>query len=586
MSAHALTLQVTGPPSPGVAYFAENFNTTWNYVSSSTSPYLNWSSDKAGLNAVGNIPGANTDVILAATNLGGGALTTNLGQNMTINSLNVINPGANTISADGNALTLMALVDSNTASDGSYNSNNGNPAGAGISIYAGAGPVTINPPVNLGNGQTWTNSSGSLLTVAGNVAGTAALGSTQTLTLVNAGSGATTISGAIGDGPGGGLLAVLVNNTGTGVTTLSGTSTYSGGTTLTAGTLTLGNVYALGAGGLTVNGGQLNLAAGTLALPALSGGGGTITSGSAAMLNIGSGTYGGTIANGAGTIALVKNTGGTLALTGTNYYSGGTTLAGGVLEISGTANLGTPGGYALTFNGGTLQLLGPLAEGRNYTVAVNQNAAINTAGYALTMSGNLTTSATNAGLYATGGGTLTLSGSNVLSGAATDNNGVLNLNGSLVTGGSVQAGYSANSVGVLNASGSLTAAGVVLGNAAGASGTLTLTGSLNSTAAVNVGNAAGAVGTLNLTTGTLNSTAAVNVGNGAGSSGTLNVSGILTTAGLAVGNGSLAVGAFSQTGGSVTVNGGGDGALAIGNALGSTGSYTMSGGSLNRHRRR
>src|SRR5690606_5734697 len=79
-------------------------------------------------------------------------------------------------------------------------------------------------------------------------------------------------------------------------------------------------------------------------------------SGTAGTLNIDNGvstTIGSTIADGLGN-SLRKTGGGTLVLTGTNTYSGGTLLLGGVLSISSAANLGATSG-GLTFVGGTLQ---------------------------------------------------------------------------------------------------------------------------------------------------------------------------------------------------------------------------------------
>jgi fibronectin-binding autotransporter adhesin len=512
-TANSLTLNVVGPASPPVTYFTNaNGSNLWNDISAY--PTINWSSDSAGANPATFYPEGNTDVIFAAA--ANTALASTLGQNMTINSLNVNSVNSSTtIGADGHSLTILALADSNTSSDypaaGSYG---GNPAGSGIAIAAGAGPLTINTPVNLGNSQTWTNSSGSPFLVTGNIAGMAALASTQTLTLVNAGSGGTTLSGAISDGLNLGSLALMINSSGTGIVTLSGSNTYSGGTTLTAGSMALGNVNALGAGGLTVNGGQMDFGGFSVALPSLNGGGGTITnSGSAAMLTILSGGYAGTITDGAGTIALMKTTAGVLALTGTNNYSGGTTLGGGILQVSNSASLGASSGN-LTFSGGTLQLLGNIASSRNYVVSANQNAAINTNGYSLTLSGNIGPSgtATNAGLSETGGGTLTLNGNNTFTGAATANNGVLNLNGSLVTNSPVLLALSANSVGVLNTSGSLNSFNVTLGNAVGAvgavyqsGGSVTATAGANTAPSVWLGWVNGGFGYYNLSAGSLTS---------------------------------------------------------------------------------
>ena len=105
---------------------------------------------------------------------------------------------------------------------------------------------------------------------------------------------------------------------------------------------------ALGAtsNGLTVNSGLLDVQGYSLTVGTLGGAGGTILSnsaGSAPTLTVnmasGSSTYGGSLANGTGTLALIKAGGGTLVLSGSNTYSGGTNVAGGILAATTTASL-------------------------------------------------------------------------------------------------------------------------------------------------------------------------------------------------------------------------------------------------------
>ena len=345
----SLQISASGTGAPGVAYFYNGAGSfVWNDVSNPS--LVNWSLDNAGTVDAGNVPGPVTDVILSASNLQALSYSTSLGGNTTINSLNVITTASNTIVNDGSALTINALQDSNT----DYNNNyNGNPAGNGISIASGAGPLTINVPVTLGayssqQSQTWTNNSGSGLTVTGNVQGTATLGGTQTLTLTNNYAGGTTISGVIGNGAQGGMLAVVVNNNyGAGVTVLSASNSYTGGTTLTAGSLTLGNSAALSTGPVTVNGGQLDLAGFSPSFYTLNGAGGVITNNGAAAATltlVGGGNYAGSINDGSEPIALVKTGGGTMILSGNNVYSGSTTVSAGNLQIAGA--LGPGGTYS------------------------------------------------------------------------------------------------------------------------------------------------------------------------------------------------------------------------------------------------
>ena len=118
-------------------------STAWNDIS--IAPTTNWSTDLAGTMDAGNTPGINTDVILDASSVSGPVSTT-LGANTTINSLNVNGNGTNTIASDGSTLTIMAVGDSNTSSDAGP-TYTGNPAGAGISIASAANAFTIQVPV-------------------------------------------------------------------------------------------------------------------------------------------------------------------------------------------------------------------------------------------------------------------------------------------------------------------------------------------------------------------------------------------------------------------------------------------------------
>jgi fibronectin-binding autotransporter adhesin len=148
---------------------------------------------------------------------------------------------------------------------------------------------------------------------------------------------------------------------GTGTTVLTAANSYSGGTLLQGGALSVTSDANLGAaaGGLTFDGGTLQNTA-------------AFSSGRGVTLAVGGGTFqtdadltlSGT-ASGNG--ALTKMGGGTLILTGTNGYTGGTTITSGTLQLgnggaSGTivgdvANSGT-----LAFNGSdTLTLAGGIS---------------------------------------------------------------------------------------------------------------------------------------------------------------------------------------------------------------------------------
>ncbi len=160
-----------------------------------------------------------------------------------------------------------------------------------------------------------------------------------------------------------------LNKTGTGTLVLSGTDTYSGGTTISAGTLQIG-------GGGT---------AGSVV--------GNIVDNGALVFNRSDAvTFAGVIS---GTGTLDKQGAGTLALTGVNTFTGGTTVTAGALQLNGGAGLagdvdvltgatlaGDPagagtssvGGNVAVRNGGTLAAVSG-ASAVSITIGGNLNLA-------------------------------------------------------------------------------------------------------------------------------------------------------------------------------------------------------------------
>ena len=267
---------------------------------------------------------------------------------------------------------------------------------------------------------------------------------------------------------------------GTGVLTLTGSNGYSGGTTVASGAIALNNanavlnstvtvstnngllfttdsgaIAAFNVGGLSGNG-SVNLADGSYALTLSAGGDGFPT------------TYSGAL-SGAGGLAKAGN--GVLLLTGSNTYTGGTTVSAGTLQlgnggsgasigstsgvannaslifnhgdrvslsavISGSGSLTQTGSGMLslvnsnsytgqtTITSGTLQIGNGATDGSianssgiidNATLAYN---LIGSQNYGNVISGS-------GGLYKTGGGTLTLTGSNIFNGPTIINGGSL-----------------------------------------------------------------------------------------------------------------------------------------------------------------
>ena len=188
--------------------------------------------------------------------------------------------------------------------------------------------------------------------------GTVTLTATPTVTV--AGSASTlTVGGPIGDaGAGFGFTKA-----GPGTLDLTAANTYSGTTTVSAGNLNVTGVATLGGGTapLLVSGGTLDLGGttqnvGAVTITAGTAQNGTLTAPSFLINNPLDLTVS---ANLAGTGTLTKQGAGTATLSGTNTYTGSTSILGGTLRIASDGNLGTPpatvqaAGITLD-NGGTL----------------------------------------------------------------------------------------------------------------------------------------------------------------------------------------------------------------------------------------
>jgi fibronectin-binding autotransporter adhesin len=369
-------------------------NTTWG-------TNTNWDTAPPGGtsdNAVFNSTFTNQPNLTATATAGGLWMTGSVGQNVTIS---------------GGTLTLQG------------NTINGT-AGLGILMdNANAFTLTINAPLKLGAAQTWTNSSGNLLTI-----GTGGLDLNNKALTIN-GSGNTTISGVVSGVGGSGTIT----KAGSGTLILSGSNTYKGAMTVSAGVLNIQSDAGLGAtsAGTTVSSGAtLQLQSG-------------ITVGAEALTISGTGATG---QNG----ALVN-------VSGTNSYGGLITLAAAttISSDSGTLNLTNTG----TITGAAF-------------------------GLTLTGAGNGTVSSiigtTTGTLTKNGTGTWTLSGANTYTGATTVNAGTLLVNGSTAASSAVSvnnSGTTLGGTGTINGTVTVGAGAILLGGTgSAASGTLTLANNL------------------------------------------------------------------------------------------------------------
>ncbi len=144
-------------------------------------------------------------------------------------------------------------------------------------------------------------------------------------------------------------------------------------------------------------------------------------------------SFNGVIKNTGGTVSLTKIGAGTLTLSGVNTYSGGTTNAGGILNINADTALGNAA--PLTFTGNSTLQAGAnnisLVAGR--TVTLNGGTAtIDNQAYTMTINGPISGSGA---LTKIGSGTLSLNGASTYTGNTLVSDGVLYIQSTAQGGG-------------------------------------------------------------------------------------------------------------------------------------------------------
>ncbi len=323
--------------------------------------------------AMGFSNGGTRTLTLSGTNTGANTLAAAIGDNFGATSL--IKSGAGTWVLSGtntytgpttiNAGTLRVSIESNLGAT---------PSAAAENVIFGSGTLQFGASFNPSSNRSMTLNSGG--------------GTIDT-------NGFDCTYGGVISGSGG------LTKYGSGTLTLSGTNTYSGGTTINAGTL------QIGAGGTT----------GSIV--------GNVTNNAALVFNQSNASaYGGVIS---GTGHLTKAGGGTLTLSGTNTYSGGTMLNAGTLVVRSDSNLGAvPSSAAtnITFDGGTLQpeSLSRLTLNANRSITLNVGGGTVNTGLSYFTSSDITIAGAiggSGGLAITGIGTAVLSGINTYGGGTT-----------------------------------------------------------------------------------------------------------------------------------------------------------------------
>src|SRR5882724_7204651 len=333
--------------------------------------------------------GGSTATSAAVVSTGAGTLT--LGGTVTYDATN--NPLGATISGNlalGGTRTFSIGDSSNAANDLTVSAV---VSGAGFGLTkTGAGTLTVSG-LNTYTGQTLIQGGTLSVNTLTNLSSSSSLGAPTT-----------TANGTI-----------KIGNT-----TTDGTLSYTGATASTnrvvdlAGTTGGAILDASGTGGLTFSSAFTATGAGSKTL--------TITGSNTASNTISGAIVNNSVSN---LTSVVKSGTGTWVLSGTNTYSGGTTVSGGILAVSSDANLGATTG-SLTINAATLEATASFTSARAISLGNASSTFMVDPTFTFTANGIITGTGT---LNKTGSGTLVLGGMNLFSGGTNVTAGTLQLAG-------------------------------------------------------------------------------------------------------------------------------------------------------------
>ncbi|NDG71091.1 MAG: hypothetical protein EBY32_07245, partial [Proteobacteria bacterium] len=582
---------------------------------------------------IGTLTLSSNNTYTGATTVSAGTLALSgglNGSNITISGGSMLNQTSTGVIAGGSATLAVSSGTATLAGNNTF---------AGGTTLSSAGTLNINHAYALGSGSLITtggtidNTSGGAITLATTNAqswnGTITFLGTNDLNLgtgpvtiyanriVSVNAGNLTIGGAIAEGSAGKDLT----KNGSGTLFLTGNNTYTGTATINAGTLNvayltnsnvsgpLGNTTAvnskllIGDGTLQYTGSNATSSdrgfriIGNATFDASGNGSGATMSltktgsidsyfsGNKILTLTGSNTGNNTIAanfldnSTTNTLSLVKSGSGTWLMSGTNTFTGVTTLSSGTLAISGAGQFGS-GNYS--------------ADISNNGSFVYASSASQTLGGIISGTGNVTQS---------GSGTLLLSGANTYTGATTISSGTLALSGGLSGSNLTVSGGTMNqtSSGVVAGSGTtftLSSGNATLAGTNTYTGATAINGGTLSIASITNGGVAGALGSstnnaanLVLGGGTLLFTGASgstdrNFTLTNGTSSTINVTTALSISGAGAttngsltkaGNGTLTLSGNNTYTGATTISAG---TLALSGGLNGS-NVTVSGGMLN-----
>ena len=375
---------------------------TGTIVLAGSNTYTGATNINVGTLSIGN--GGSGEFLASPTVSDSGTLTFNHGDALTYSG--TISGGGAVTKTGSGALTLTAnnsYSGGTTVSAGTLTLTGGNTGTGGTTVSGGTLDLSNeyalqNSTITVSGGSLTFDSSvaGNAFAVGGLAAGNVALQNNAALpaavALTLGGSNLSTTCGANLSGLG------SLTKVGSGTLTLTGSNTFSGGVTLTAGTLEINSSAALGTGTFTIAAGMAidNTSSAVLtnannnpqtwngnftflgAGHSLNLGTGAVTLGANCQVTVNANSlYVGGIGDGGIGYRLTKAGAGTLLVTGSSGYSGGTTVNAGILELQNANALGTPSAAITLAANAAIALGGNITTNPAYAITINGNSTNN-----------------------------------------------------------------------------------------------------------------------------------------------------------------------------------------------------------------